>query len=210
MVTQSGVAEIQTAIDRLRDGGEPELSRQFARIRPSLARMIAFRSCPQLRQRVDHSDIVQDSYLEAVRRLDQYLAAPNVSPDVWLRQVSRQVLARHYRQHFAVAKRSIQHDQPLEVGGDDRPDYAAILLADSITSPESAASRKELCGQVRQLLMSLDEDEREVLCMKQLEGLTFDEIATQLDISVSAAKRRMCRALEHFRQLTTFLETTPK
>lgn len=198
---QSTLVE-EAAIERLREHGASELSEQFASFRPQLRRMIALRSNHRLRQRVDDSDVVQEAYLEAVRRLDEYLACPRVSPDIWMRQIGRQVLAKQYRYHFGTAKRAIGVE--LEVDSLDGAGFG--LLADSCTSVGGRVSRREVCLEVRRLLLELDPLEREVLCLKQLEGLTFEAIAAELEISLSTAKRRMATAIHHFRQLSAFLE----
>lgn len=167
--------------------------------------MISLRTNARLRKRVDDSDIVQEAYIEAVRRLDEYLADPKVAPRIWMRQIGRQVLAKQYRHHFGTAKRSINKEQPLEPTPNLDTELITEGFADSITSPGSSAARRELCREVRRLLLELRPVEREVLCLKQIEGLTFEAIAAELEISVSTAKRRMARAMDHFRSLSSFL-----
>ena len=67
-------------------------------------------------------------------------------------------------------------------------------FAESMASPESMAAKAELQQQLLKLIESMEPTDREVLSLKQLEMLSFDEIAQELGISVVAAKKRFQRA----------------
>ena len=193
----------ETALEQLSNERELALSRQFEHCRPQLKRMIALRTCDRLRRRVDDSDVVQETYLEAARRLDQYLARPLVPPTIWLRRIGRQVLARHYRRHFGTAMRSLDRENSFDSAFGPGADPRALsdYLARS-DSPLSSMEREEQRTEVRKLLAELTPLDREVLCLKQVEGLTFEEVAIELGVSVSTAKRRLLQAMERFRSLT--------
>ena len=180
-------------VRRLREQGVPDLADQFTKVRERLRKMIAVRLDDRLRNRVGASDVVQEVFIEAARRLPEYLNSPQVSVYIWLRQLGRQALAMHYRKHIGTSKR----DAGREVAIDHvlaNTESLVAEFAESMASPESMAAKAELQQQLLKLIESMEPTDREVLSLKQLEMLSFDEIAQELGISVVAAKKRFQRA----------------
>src|SRR2546425_7738206 len=66
-------AETRRLLEQVRSGDERAFERLFARHRPYIRRVVALRLDPELRRRVDPSDVIQETQLEAFRRLDDYL-----------------------------------------------------------------------------------------------------------------------------------------
>src|SRR5271165_6882150 len=82
-------------------GGEPEaLHTLFWRHRDRLKRMVHLRLSRRLAGRVDDSDVLQESYLEVSKRLDEYVKAPSISFFLWLRKITALKLAEVHRRHF--------------------------------------------------------------------------------------------------------------
>ena len=73
---------------RVRGGDRPALDRLLAEHRPYLRRLVEVRFNPQLRPRVDPSDVVQDALLEAAQRIDEYLRRDPMPFWLWLRQTT--------------------------------------------------------------------------------------------------------------------------
>lgn len=71
----------------------------------------------------------------------------------------------------------------------------ADTIATTDPAPDAAASRKELGTAVRQALAKLPDEQREVLALRESEGLTFSQIAAMLAIPVATAKSRARYAL---------------
>jgi RNA polymerase sigma-70 factor, ECF subfamily len=66
-------------LQRLRDGDQQALAELFARERNRLERIVRFRLDPRLFGRVDPDDVLQETYLESLRRLPHYFRDPQVS-----------------------------------------------------------------------------------------------------------------------------------
>lgn len=199
----SAVATNESEYDlcRLREYGTEELSTLFESCSLRLRNMIRYRLHPELRSRVDEADILQDAYLEAARRLPEYLAEPRVSPHIWIRKLVRQTIWQTHRFHIDAAKRTIEAESPKLISHNTSADSMAIELCDSATSPSLRAARAELQANFKQNLENMDPFEREVLCLKQLEQLSFSEIAEELETDASRAKRAFYRAAMQMRQL---------
>lgn len=170
--------------------------------RSRLRCMVALRLSPLLAARVDPSDIVQDTLLEANRRLADYLHDRPLPFYPWLRRLAWDRLVDQYRQHVRAAKRSVRHERADLL---DVSDQSVLVLADHLVSPGSTPSarlrRQEMHHWVRAALANLSEPDREVLLLRFLEELSAPEVAAVLEISEEAAKKRVLRALQRLRDL---------
>src|SRR5438128_910673 len=75
------------------------------RYRNRLRRMLALRLDPRLQGRVDASDILQETYLEASARLAEYLANPTMPFFLWVRFLAGQKLVTLHRHHLGTQMR---------------------------------------------------------------------------------------------------------
>src|SRR5215831_7718759 len=78
--------------------------------RQRLRRMVALRLDRHLQGRIDPSDVIQEAYLEAWRRLPEYLAKPSMPFFLWLRFLTGQKLVTLHRHHL----RSEEHTSELQ------------------------------------------------------------------------------------------------
>src|SRR6185312_14353387 len=86
--------------------GDPEALRQlFSRYRDRLKRMVHLRLSRRLSGRVDDSDVIQESYLEVSRRLDEYIREPSIPFFLWLRNMTAMKLAEVHRRHLGTQLR---------------------------------------------------------------------------------------------------------
>lgn len=185
-------------LDQVRDGEPGAVDRLLTRHRKYLRQVVALRIDPQLRARVDPSDVVQEAQMEAVRRLDGYLTKPALPFRLWLRQITYDRLLMLRRQHVGAARRTVTRDVAL-------PDRSSLVLAEQLLAPGATPSeqlaRRELARRVQQALAALPEAEREILLMRNFEGLSNQEVAKVLQLTPAAASQRYGRALLKLRKL---------
>jgi RNA polymerase sigma-70 factor, ECF subfamily len=157
-------------------------------------------------RRIDASDVVQEAFIEASRRLPEYLDAPKVSPYMWLRQIGRQVLAVHYREHVGTAGRTVHREAEPGKCPIVNSESVAGQMAASVASPHSVIAKAELLQKILILIESMAPEDREVLSLKQFEQLTFQEVALELNVSMEAAKKRYQRAVIRLGQIAAHLK----
>jgi RNA polymerase sigma-70 factor (ECF subfamily) len=167
--------------------------------RDSLRTMVDLRMDRRLRSRVDPSDILQETFIEAARRLAEQPAS-NMSPRLWLRFLARQQLLIAWRRHGGAKSRDVTREQAPEspsVSGD------ALLqaIAQSATSPSQHLMHEEALLKLKAGLDELEEIDREVLVMRHFEQLSIQETAESLGITVAAASKRYYRALKRIAEL---------
>jgi RNA polymerase sigma-70 factor, ECF subfamily len=186
---------------RLRSGGEQAVAELFGHYRSKLQRMVAFRLDRRIVGKVDEDDILQDAFLETVRRIQDYLDQPSVPFFVWLRQITQQVLIDTHRRYLNAQMRDVQREVALDPGCAAGTSSSGLIaqLADSLTSPSQCASRRETVAELQNALNGLAEIDREVLVLRHLEELSNHEVADILGIDRFAASKRYLRALERLR-----------
>jgi RNA polymerase sigma-70 factor (ECF subfamily) len=191
--------EIADLLRRARQGEQAAFDELFARHRQAVRRGIALRLDRRLAARVDVSDVEQETYLEAARRLPAYLERPDMPFHLWLHWLAREQVLTAHRRHLAADRRSVGREAPpLPV--DSSASFVCALVGKG-PSPSQAAAATEMAERLRLALGQLDEDERSILLWRHFEQLTNREIAQILHISPAAANKRYVRALERLRGL---------
>ncbi|QJW95614.1 sigma-70 family RNA polymerase sigma factor [Frigoriglobus tundricola] len=181
--------------------GEPEAFDQlFDRHRAYLRQVVALRIDGRLRSRVDPSDIVQESMLEAVRRLPDYLLRRPMAFRLWLRETAHQRLLMAERFHLGAARRSVRREVPL-LDGSSGCLVRHLLAGDH--SPEHRLDSMERTRQVHDAVARLSSADREILALRNLEELSNQEVAVVLGIEPATASRRYGRALLRLREELT-------
>ena len=144
-----------------------------------------------MRGRVDASDVVQETQLEAFQRLAKFVERQPMPFHVWLRRTAYQRLLMLRRQHVEARQRGVGREVPLV-------DRSSLLLARRLlpaSTPSQRLGRRELARRVHELLAQLPDADREILCMRNLEELSYEDVAGILDIEPAAARQRHGRAL---------------
>jgi RNA polymerase sigma-70 factor (ECF subfamily) len=170
----------------------------FARHRAYLRQVVALRLDPRIRPRLDPSDVVQEAQLEAFRRFGDFLQRRPMAFRLWLRKTTCERLLMLQRYHRQAARRSVDREVGL-------PDESALMLVQQLVAGGSTPSKRlehsETARRVREVLARLSETDREILLMRNLEGLSNQEVAEVLQIESVAASQRYGRALLRLRKL---------
>lgn len=190
-------------VDRVLHGDREALAAVFAHHRDRLWRIVNFRIDPRLRGRVDADDVLQESYLNAERRIAHVIQDAPDGLFVWFRMIVSQTLAEVHRRHLGVQRRDPMREQSLSGGwsADATSFSISSHLFGHLTSPSQAALRKELSEQLEFALQSMDELDREVLAMRHFEELTNRETAHALGLTEQAASARYVRALTRLQHI---------
>jgi len=145
---------------------------------------------PELNARVDASDVVQETQMVVIRRIGEFLTKRPASFRVWLRSRAIEQLADQHRRHVTAEMRTVRREKRFH-------DASSMAIARMLLSetPSRMLRRSELAEQVRDLIESLNENDREILTLRHAEGLTNSEIAEALNIELMTVRKRYGRAL---------------
>jgi RNA polymerase sigma-70 factor (ECF subfamily) len=190
-------------IERARTGDQEALNEIFTRHRRRLRHMVEMRLDWRLQARIDASDVIQDAFLQATARLDEYLHNPTLPLFLWLRLVVGERLSKLHRHHLGAQMRDASREVSLYREALPAASSAALAaqLLGKHTSPTQAALRAERLLRLQEALNALDPIDREVLSLRHFEELTRAEAAQVLGIEEAAAAKRYVRALKRLKEM---------
>ena len=136
-----------------------------------------------LRNATDAEDAVQECYLRAFRHFDSY-RGPAMKP--WLFAILRNVCRAEY------ARRASSPTQTIE----DVPEKAeqTPLWSESPETPEAQILRQRDASTIRRLVSALTEPFRETFVLREIENLSYREIADVEEVPVGTVMSRLARA----------------
>jgi RNA polymerase sigma-70 factor (ECF subfamily) len=186
---------------RLREGDQRALAELYLHYREPLRRMVTLRLDGRLNGRLSPSDVLQEAYIDAVKRLPHYLARPDLPLQGWLRLVVGQRLVEVHRQHLGAGMRDAGLEIPAAHGSWLAASSAGLAaqLASDLTSPSNAAARNEARARLQEAFTRMDPFDREILALRHFEELSNGEVAELLGIQKAAASKRYVRALGRLR-----------
>ena len=195
--------EVSRLVRQAADGDQAAVETLFEQFRPRLKRMIQLRLNQRLQSRVDPSDVLQEAYLDAARRLPAYLANPTAPFFLWLRRITCHKMVDVHRQHLGAQARDANMEISLHRGPllPASSVFLASQLLGRITSPSQGAAKAETRLIVQEALNGMDPLDREVLALRHFEQLSNSEIADELGISQEAASKRYRRALRRIQHV---------
>src|SRR5262249_4363828 len=153
---------------------------------------------PRLQAKLDPSDIVQQTLLEAHKDLAAFRGQGPEALRAWLRQVLARNLANALRD-FRRARRDVAREQALDALAAESSARVEAWLAAGSSSPSAALRRQEEAARLAAALEALPEVQREVVVLRHLHGWSLHAIARQLGRSRAAIAGLLHRGLVQMR-----------
>jgi RNA polymerase sigma-70 factor, ECF subfamily len=155
---------------------------------------------PRLRDPVDVSGIVQQTFLEAHRQMAHFRGGTAEQMAAWLRQILAHNLADALR-GLGAAKRDLARQRSLEDEmARSSVRHGGMLAADG-SSPSAGLRREERAVQLADALATLPEAQREALILQYWHGHPLADIAARLDRTPAAVAGLLKRGLKQLRSL---------
>ncbi len=154
-----------------------------------------------LQAKLDASDLVQDTLLEAHRNFPKFRGAGETQFVCWLRQIMAASLANLLRRYLGTQGRDVRLERDLAVHLDQSSRLLDRGLVAPISSPSQQASRREQVVLLADALALLPEDYREVIVLRHLEGLSFAEVGQRMGRSLDSVEKLWVRGLARLRQM---------
>jgi RNA polymerase sigma-70 factor (ECF subfamily) len=182
-------------LERVAAGNPAALDRLLRLHRGYLRRVVQGRMEPALSARVDASDVVQETQFVIAKRIGDFIKRRPTSFRIWIRQKALEQLVDQRRRHIEAEKRSVLKEQKMS-------DVSSMALARKLLAetPSKILRKIELQEQVRGFIEQLSENDREVLSLRHVEGLSNNEVADILEIDPNTARQRYGRALRRLHQ----------
>jgi RNA polymerase sigma-70 factor (ECF subfamily) len=185
--------EREALLDAARQGDGNALEALLKDVQPRIYRF-SLKMCGRTE---DAQDVLQDTLFAAARTVRGFRGASSVS--TWLYTIARS---------FCIKKRRRRVFAPTVVSLEADPAAARTAVAPG-PDPERTLVDRELGSALQAAISALEPASREVLVLRDMEGLPADEVATITGLSVSAVKSRLHRARLAVRERLAPLLTRP-
>jgi len=157
----------------------------------------------RLKTRVSPSDIVQEAFFEAHRDFSQFRGESTAEFVAWLRRIVVNNILRVVEQHVRAEKRDIRREVSLEEVGRKLEQSTVrldALLAAHVDTPSACAVQREREIMLADALAGLEPDYRDVIVLRHIEALSFEDVAKRMQRSSGAVRMLWLRALKRLRE----------
>ena len=178
-------------IDRFRQGDQSAFEQMVSRYWDRIYTMVN----QLLRNSQDAEEVTQDAFIRAHRGLVNFRGDSAFS--TWLYQIATN-LARNRYWYWWRRKRdkSVSFDAPVSA---DNSTTLADLIPAEVETPDDITVTQEFIDRIAQGMEKLSAKHREILTLRNIKNLSYEEIADILGISVGTVKSRIARARESLR-----------
>jgi RNA polymerase sigma-70 factor (ECF subfamily) len=186
-------------LERARRGDGEALGRLLEAQRADLHRLARRRLDARVAARVDASDMIQQTFLEAHRCFQQFAGRDARELVAWLQGILDHKVAGAIRDHTLLQKRSVRRERSL----DDSHGGTAPLkqeLDAGHSTPSQKAMRGEEAERLARALTALPDDQREAVRLRHLEGWPLADIARHLGRTPAATAGLIKRGMRALRR----------
>ena len=177
-------------------GGDESALNQLCRVYGARVHwIIRLRMGTELRSKLESMDLVQDTLIHALGRLDDFTYKNEGDFVRWLSTIAENVI-RGSLKRLHTNKRDIRREVPLvkhRPTGTGR--FAETPGPIDATTPSLIMSRKEDLVELERAIDQLKPEYREVIILTKIEGLSYKEISKRLDKSHDAVRKLVSRAI---------------
>jgi RNA polymerase sigma-70 factor, ECF subfamily len=150
-----------------------------------------------LRNQQDAEEVTQDAFIRAHRGLVNFRGDSAFS--TWLYQIATNLARNRYWYWWRRKRdRTVSFDQP--VSDDNETPLSEVFAAENTESPGDLTVTRELVDRIAVGMEQLNAKHREVLILRNVKNLSYEEIAQILGISVGTVKSRIARARDSLRE----------
>jgi RNA polymerase sigma-70 factor (ECF subfamily) len=194
--TQASEAAIDAGlVQRFTAGDESAFNEIVARYRGKIYGL----TLNLLRNTADAEEVTQDAFIRAYRGLGRFRGESSLA--TWLYRIALNLARNRYWYFFRRRRQNwVSLDRPL---GDESEATLADLIAARDHDPAQETASGEFSALVAACMERLDRKHREILTMRNVLDLSYEEIAHTLGINIGTVKSRIARAREYLRELLT-------
>jgi RNA polymerase sigma-70 factor (ECF subfamily) len=183
-----------------RNGSEHALGELLESYRNYLRLLARAEIGRRLQGKLDASDIVQETFLEAHRNFNLFRGTSEQQFASWLRQILAARICNLVRHYFGTQARDVRLEQEIAADLDNSSRMLGGELAASVATPSQQAAQREQNVLLANAMEQLSADYREVLILRHLEGLTFPEVARRMGRTQDSVEKLWVRALVQLRK----------
>ncbi|HET7833996.1 MAG TPA: RNA polymerase sigma factor RpoE [Gallionella sp.] len=187
----------QQLVERVQRGDKHAFNLLVTKYQRKLGRLIS----RFVRDPAEAEDVTQDAFIKAYRALPSFRGESAFY--TWLYRIGINTA----KNHLLANKRRAPTNTPFDT--DDAESFEDAEQLHEVTTPENELMSKQVVNVVQTSLQQLPEDLRSALTLREIEGLSYEEIANVMNCPVGTVRSRIFRAREAIAEnLRPLLETS--
>ena len=146
----------------------------------------------------DAAELTQDTFVKIIENISNFQGRSSFY--TWAFRIAVNLTLNYCRRNARIGFSSLDAEQ---IRGNNRPGKVLkeLLTNDSSIDPALVTQNKELCQIIVESLMKLDDDQRAVIVLRDIEGMNYNQIANVLDIELGTVRSRISRGRKKLRQI---------
>ncbi len=146
----------------------------------------------------DAAELTQDTFVKVIENIDKFEGRSSFY--TWLFRIAVNLTLSYCKRSVKLGLKSLDSEAD-EHGREGRRTLKEFLSDDSSSDPAAIATNKELCELIMKALMKLDDKQRAVIVLRDIEGMDYAQIARVLDIELGTVKSRLNRGRSNLREI---------
>jgi RNA polymerase sigma-70 factor (ECF subfamily) len=146
----------------------------------------------------DAAELTQETFVKVIESIDKFKGRSSFY--TWLFRIAVNLTLNYCQRHARIATRSLDAEE-TEPDGTAESLLRDFLSDDRAADPAIVAQSRELCDLAMESLLKLEEPQRAVIALRDIEGMNYNEIADVLNIEVGTVRSRLSRARSNLREI---------
>ncbi len=139
----------------------------------------------------DAAELTQDTFVKIIENISKFEGRSSFY--TWAFRIGINLTLNHCQRDSKLGLKSLDEEHSKSTV-DTRMVLKNLLTDTSMPEPSVVAQNRELCGLIAKALMKLDDDQRAVVVLRDIEGMNYAQIAEVLNIKLGTVRSRLSRA----------------
>ena len=146
----------------------------------------------------DAAELTQETFVKVIESIEKFKGRSSFY--TWLFRIAVNLTLNYCQRNARRATCSLDAED-TEPGGRSQQVLKDFLSDAGAADPAAVAQDRELCDLAMQALLRLDEPQRAVMVLRDIEGMDYAQIADVLNIELGTVRSRLSRARSHLREI---------
>jgi RNA polymerase sigma-70 factor (ECF subfamily) len=145
----------------------------------------------------DAAELTQDTFVKVIENINKFEGRSSFY--TWAFRIGVNLTLNYCQRNVKLGLQSLDAEDSDD--SDDKGVLKKFLTDDSLPDPAVVIENKELCRIVVKALMKLDDAQRAVIVLRDIEGMNYAQIAEVLDTELGTVRSRLSRARTNLREI---------
>ena len=183
-----------TLVERCRQGDSEAMERLIIKYQNRIYNVI-LKICANAD---DAAELSQETFVKVIENIEKFEGRSSFY--TWLFRIAVNLTLSYCKRSVKLGLKSLDSEDD-ERGREGRRALKEFLSDDSLSDPAAIASKKELYELIKKAMMKLDDNQRAVIVLRDIEGMDYAQIAKVLDVELGTVKSRLNRGRSNLREI---------